>query len=70
MRHPMHGQDFQHQAFFHYVKKGGEYESLKYDEREALLSSKDAETWNHDQWSDDLFRQGEVGPINNIPNRS
>ena len=29
LRHPMSGQNFQHQAFFHYVKNGGEFDFLK-----------------------------------------
>jgi hypothetical protein len=65
LRHPMSGQSFQHQTFFHYVKKDGEFNFLKFDERPKLLSNKEAEPWNHPDWSDDLFQQGEVGPINN-----
>jgi hypothetical protein len=67
-RHPMNGQNYQHQVFFHYVRKNGEFDHLKYDERPTLMSSKEAEAWNHPNWSDDLFKQGLVGPINNHSN--
>jgi len=65
LRHPMNGQSFQHQTFFHYVKKGGEFDFLKFDERDSLITSKEAEVWNHPEWSDELFRQGLAKPINN-----
>jgi hypothetical protein len=65
LRHPMNGQSFQHQAFFHYVKKEGEFDFLKFDERDRLLTSKETEVWNHPEWSDKLFKQGLIGPINN-----
>jgi hypothetical protein len=68
LRHPMNGQNFQHQTFFHYVKKDGEFNFLKFDERPSLLSSKDAEMWNHPNWDDNLFKLGKVGPINNNNN--
>jgi hypothetical protein len=68
LRHPMNGQNFQHQTFFHYVKKDGEFNFLKFDERPSLLSSKDAEMWNHPNWDDNLFKLGKVGPINNDNN--
>jgi hypothetical protein len=68
LRHPMNGQNFQHQTFFHYVKKDGEFNFLKFDERPSLLSSKDAEMWNHPNWNDNLFKLGKVGPINNDNN--
>lgn len=55
LRHPMSGQTFQHQTFFHYVKKGGNFDFLKFDQRSSLLSSKDSEVWNHPQWDDNLF---------------
>lgn len=70
LRHPMSGQSFQHQTFFHYVKKDGEYQHLKFDEREFLLNNKQAEVWNHPQWSDELFKQGLIGPINNTDRRN
>lgn len=68
LRHPMNGQNFQHQTFFHYVKKDGEFNFLKFDERPSLLSSKDAELWNHPNWDDNLFKLGKIGPINNDNN--
>jgi hypothetical protein len=64
LRHPMSGQQFQHQTFFHYVKKGGEFEFLKFDQRPALLTSKESEVWNYPEWSDDLFRKGMITHIN------
>ena len=64
LRHPMSGQDFQHQLFFHYVKKGGDFEFLKFDQREQLLTNIQAEQWNYPEWSDELFKQGKIGPIN------
>jgi hypothetical protein len=64
LRHPMSGQDFQHQLFFHYVKKGGNFEFLKFDQREQLLTNIQAEQWNYPEWSDELFKQGKIGPIN------
>lgn len=70
LRHPMSGQDFQHQTFFHYVKKDGNFNFLKFDEREALLTNKEAEVWNHPDWKDELFRQGLVGPLNNNNDKS
>jgi hypothetical protein len=60
----MSGQDFQHQLFFHYVKKGGDFEFLKFDQREQLLTNIQAEQWNYPEWSDELFKQGKTGPIN------
>jgi hypothetical protein len=68
LRHPMIGQSFQHQIFFHYIKKGGDYESLKFDKREHLLTNQEAEMWNYPGWTDELFRQGLLGPINNNNN--
>jgi hypothetical protein len=68
LRHPMNGQSFQHQTFFHYVKKGGEFDFLKFDQKESLMRNKEAETWNYPEWSDHLFRQGLLDPINSIPN--
>lgn len=68
LRHPMDGQSFQHQVFFHYVRKNGDFDHLKFDEREFLLTDQEAEAWNHPKWSDDLFKQGLTGPINSKPN--
>lgn len=65
-RHPMHGQEFQYQAFFHYVRKYGDYCHLKYDERDNLLTSKEAELWNFPEWSDQEFRKDSEGVINRI----
>lgn len=64
LRHPMNGQEFQHQLFFHYVKKGGDFEFLKFDQREQLLTDVQAEPWNYPEWRDELFKQGKIGPIN------
>ena len=49
-RHPMHGQHFQYQAFFHYVKKQGKYADYKYDLDENLLSNFQAELENYPEW--------------------
>jgi len=65
LRHPMSGQNFQHQVFFHYVKKEGEFEFLKFDQRPSLINNKEAEAWNYPEWRDDLFRQGLISSINN-----
>jgi len=64
LRHPMDGQQFQHQVFFHYVKKGGDFEFLKFDQRPELLTNKESEVWNYPGWSDELFRRGMISPIN------
>jgi hypothetical protein len=64
LRHPMSGQQYQHQAFFHYVKKGGNFEFLKFDQRPKLLTNKESEVWNYPGWSDELFRKGMISTIN------
>ncbi len=51
-RHPMQGQDFQYQAFFHYVKKHGNYANYKYDSDTSLLSNSQAESVNYPDWVD------------------
>jgi len=68
-RHPMHGQDFQHQTFFHYVYADGPFNHLKYDERTKLLSNKESELWNFPDWSDDKFRQDPNYIINRIASK-
>jgi hypothetical protein len=45
-RHPMQGQAFQYQAFFHYVRKQGNYANYKYDLSTNLLSNSEAEQQN------------------------
>jgi len=45
-RHPMQGQAFQYQAFFHYVRKQGNYANYKYDLNANLLSNSEAEQQN------------------------
>jgi len=64
MRHPMLGQDFQHQTFFHYVRKNGEYDNNKFDEHEELLSNAEAEKWNFSNWSDHDWREDPEKLIN------
>jgi len=51
-RHPMHEQDFQYQAFFHYVRKQGNYTKFKYDLHTSLLSNAQAELVNYPDWVD------------------
>lgn len=68
-RHPMQGQDFQHQAFFHFVNKHGEFTHLKYDQRATMLTSQEAESWNFPDWSDDKFRKDPNYVINKIAAR-
>lgn len=65
-RHPMHGQEFQHQTFFHYVRKDGRFTHLKYDEREKLLTNEQAEAWNFPEWRDQIFRANQEVFINRI----
>lgn len=65
-RHPMHGQEYQYQAFFHYVKKQGNFTHLKYDEHEKLLTNKQAEAWNFPEWSDQKFLTDPKSIINRI----
>lgn len=65
-RHPMHGQEFQYQAFFHYVKKHGDFVHLKYDERDQLLTNQQAEAWNFPDWSDHKFKQDRNSIINRV----
>ncbi len=50
-RHPMQGQQYQYQAFFHYVRKQGKYQNYKYDLDKTLLSSADAEVHNFPDWA-------------------
>lgn len=69
LRHPMNGQSFQHQVFFHYVRKDGDFEFLKFDERPALLTNLESEQWNFPEWGDELFRQGALTPINKALDR-
>lgn len=64
MRHPMIGQEFQHQTFFHYVRKNGEFSHLANDHRKALLSNKEAEKWNFPEWDDNKFKDDPEGFIN------
>jgi len=52
-RHPMQGQEFQYQVFFHYVKKQGNYANYKYDLNTSLLSNLEAEEQNFPEWTDD-----------------
>ena len=51
-RHPMQHQQFQYQAFFHYVKKHGNYTNYRYDLDEQLISSMEAEEHNFPDWTD------------------
>ncbi len=51
-RHPMQGQDFQYQVFFHYVKKQGNYTNFKYDSHTSLLSNAQAGAVNYPDWVD------------------
>lgn len=66
MRHPMQGQAFQHQTFFHYVRKTGNFNFLKFDRRESLLNNSAAEEYNFPEWSDDLFRKEGKEFINKV----
>jgi len=50
-RHPMQGQQYQYQAFLHYVKKHGSYANYKHDLDTNLLSSLAAEEHNFPEWS-------------------
>jgi hypothetical protein len=65
-RHPMIGQSFQHQTFFHYVRKHGNYSHLKFDEREQLLTNLEAEKWNFPEWKDHNFMQDPIATINRV----
>lgn len=49
-RHPMYGQQFQYQAFFHYVRTQGNYSKYKYDIDKRLVSSSEAEAFNFPDW--------------------
>lgn len=51
-RHPMQGQDFQHQAFFHFVRKHGNYANFKFDQHADLASSAQSESFNYPDWED------------------
>ena len=64
MRHPMVNQEFQHQTFFHYVRKNGDFAKLANDERENLLSNKEAEKWNFPEWDDLKFQEDPKAFIN------
>jgi len=66
-RHKMIGQDFQHQTFFHFVKKNGEYSHLKYDQSDHLLSNTESEACNFPEWSYSDFKAGLYKSINNKP---
>jgi hypothetical protein len=50
-RHPMQGQQYQYQAFFHYVTVYGNYANCKYDLHKNLLSSLESENQNFPEWS-------------------
>ena len=56
-RHPMQGQEFQYQVFFHYVKKQGNYANYKYDLNTNLLSNLEAEEQNFPDWTDQNFQK-------------
>lgn len=64
MRHPMVDQEFQHQTFFHYVRKNGIYAKLANDERNKLLTNKEAEAWNFPEWDDIKYQEDPQGFIN------
>jgi hypothetical protein len=51
-RHPMQEQQFQYQAFFHYVRKQGNYANYKYDLHNNLPSNIEAEEQNFPEWTD------------------
>lgn len=55
-RHPMQGQQFQYQVFFHYVKAHGNYANYKYDLDDNLLSNIEAEAQNFPEWSDQTLQ--------------
>ena len=50
-RHPMQSQQYQYQAFFHYVKKEGEYTNYRYDSHTTLPSSAASEKYNFPDWT-------------------
>lgn len=69
-RHPMDGQDFQHQAFFHYVKKMGNFSHFRYDHHPEFLSSKEAEDWNYPTWNNEDFKSNPESPLNKFVKRT
>ncbi len=65
-RHPMYGQRFQYQAFFHYVRKQGNYSEYKYDIDKRLVSSAEAEAFNFPDWSSQEVQSESKSTINTI----
>jgi len=51
-RHPMQGQKYQYQVFFHYVRKNGPYADYRYGLDERLITAQEAESQNFPQWTD------------------